>query len=238
MRIENLIPGIFLKRYKRFFVDVQLKDGTVVTAHTNNTGSMKSLLGPGNSVWLEHHDDPKRKLKYTLHLIEVAQHALVCVNTQLPNRLVFEAIQDQKIPEFQKYDLLKKEVKYGEQRSRIDIYLEQNQVPVFIEIKNVTLAEENLPRVAQFPDASTERGRKHLRELALEAEKGHRAVMLYLVNRTDCDSFRLADHIDLPYVQAYEEAVQQGLEVLVYQSDISIHNHGATLQIGKSLPFF
>ncbi len=231
------MSGTFLKRYKRFFVDVQLPDGTLVTAHTNNTGSMKSLLHPGNTVWLEHHDDPKRKLKYTLHLIQVADATLVCVNTQFPNHLVFEAIQNKKIPEFQKYDLLKKEVKYGEQRSRIDIYLEQDHIPVFIEIKNVTLVEENFPKVAQFPDASTERGRKHLQELALEAEKGNRAVMLYLVNRMDCDSFRLADHIDLPYVQAYEDAVKRGLEVLVYQSDISIHNHEVTIQIGKPLPF-
>lgn len=237
MRLTNLIQGRFVKRYKRFFVDVALAPGKIVTAHSNNTGTMASLLQPGNPVWLEPNDDPKRKLKYTLHLIQVPSGAYVCVNTQLPNQIIFEAIQNQKIADFQEYTLLKREVRFGRENSRVDIYLENQEGGTFIEIKNVTLVEDSLPHVAQFPDAVTERGRKHLHELSYEAKRGQRAVIFYLVNRNDCDAFKVAEHIDPIYAKTLRKVLKQGVEAQIYQTRIEIQNHEAIIELGTPLKF-
>ena len=133
MKLLNLIQGRFLKRYKRFFVDVELLNGKVVTAHCNNTGSMKSLLHVGCPVWVQSHDDPKRKLKYSLHLMQMPTGAHVCVNTLIPNQIVFEAIENDKLSAFRRADSLKKEVTFGQENSRVDLYLEQAGKPTFIE---------------------------------------------------------------------------------------------------------
>lgn len=231
MLLNNLIPGTFIKRYKRFFVDVKLQSGEIVTAHTNNTGSMASLLNPNCLVWLENSENPKRKLKYTLHLMQVPSGGYACVNTIIPNKLIYEAIEKRQIPAFENHQLLKREVPYGNKNSRIDIYLEQEKQPTFIEIKNVTLVEEALPTIAQFPDAPTERGRKHLNELAYEAQNGHRAVMFYLVNRTDCNGFKIAEHIDPEYARIFNDIIIKGVEIMVYQTTIEISGNAATLTI-------
>ncbi|MBF0279905.1 MAG: DNA/RNA nuclease SfsA [SAR324 cluster bacterium] len=235
MKLNKLVQGIFLKRYKRFFVDVQLANGEVVTAHSNNTGSMASLLHPGNPVWLEPNSNPRRKLKYTLHLLQVPSGARVCVNTIFPNQIVFDAIKAQQLPCFENCRGLKKEVRFGRENSRVDIYLENEGIPTFIEIKNVTLVEDFLPGVAQFPDARTERGRKHLQELSHEIKQGNRGIMLYLVNRTDCESFKIAEHIDPDYADSVKKARSAGVEFLVYQTKIQISQDQATIEIEKSL---
>lgn len=235
MKLNPLIPGYLVKRYKRFFVDVRLESGEIVTAHSNNTGSMRSLLDTDNRVWIEHVDDPKRKLKYTLHLIQLPTGALVSVNTQFPNRLVYEAIESGQLSEFPQYDLLKREVPYGAERSRIDVYLENNGQATYVEVKNVTLVEDTEPGVAQFPDATTTRGQKHLRELIIEVEKGNRSVMFYLISRADCTHFKAAEHIDPAYATLLEEAVQKGVEVLAY--GLQFHNlaKAPEIQLGPKI---
>ena len=235
MKLVDLVQGRYLKRYKRFFVDVELTSGKMVTAHCNNTGSMKSLLHSNNPVWLQFHDHPKRKLKYTLHLMRMPTGALVCVNTLFPNQIVFEAIKNQKLPAFRHAEFLKKEVRFGRENSRVDLYLEKAGKPTFIEIKNTTLAEDNLPGVAQFPDAVTERGRRHLNELSYEASKGHQAVILYLVNRTDCNSFRIAEHIDPLYAYALQKAAECGVEIQIHQTRIEISQDQAIIEIDRPL---
>lgn len=237
MQLNNLIQGRFIKRYKRFFVDVLLASGEVVTAHSNNTGSMRSLLEEGNVVWLEHVNNPKRKLQYTLHLIQLASGAVVSVNTLFPNKLVFEAIQSGQLNSFYPYDALKREVVYGSENSRIDIFLEQGRKKTFIEIKNVTLMEEALPQVAQFPDAATTRGQKHLRELIAERQKGNRAVMFYLIGRTDCTAFKTADHIDPAYATLVQEAVTQGVEVMPVGIHVEFMESVATLSLTSTVDF-
>lgn len=237
MKLTHLIQGRFVRRYKRFFVDVELAQGEVVTAHSNNTGTMASLLEPGNLVWLEPNDNPKRKLKYTLHFIQVPSGAWVCVNTQLPNQLVFEAIQNRQIPAFADFLLLKKEVKFGKENSRVDIYLENKEGATFIEIKNVTLVEETHPHVAQFPDAVTTRGSKHLKELCHETQNGHRAVMFYVINRNDCHTFQIAEHIDPVYATTLRQALDAGVEVHAYQTCITFQNQEALIELGSPLKF-
>lgn len=172
----------------------------------------------GATVWVSKALNPNRKLKYDWQVIELNK-ARVCINTATANNLVEEAIEDGCIPELSGYETLRREVKYGE-NSRIDILLESPDKPLcYVEVKNVTLART--PPLAEFPDSPTARGTKHLRELASMARDGHRAVMLYCVNRTDCESFTLARDIDPDYGQTFDAAIKDGLEVLAYACDIS-----------------
>lgn len=212
-----LLRATFQKRYKRFFVDAILADGTTVIAHCPNTGSMKGLLAEGNIVWLTHNPDPKRKLHYTTEIIEVAG-CPVGVNTGHPNLLVAEAIANGHISSLPADWQLRREQKYGE-NSRIDILLEgASGEKCFIEVKNVTLREGD---AAMFPDAVTERGTKHLHELAAQVRQGHRAVMFYLVQRADCQHFSPAAHIDPTYADALKAAMAEGLEVLAYVCEVT-----------------
>ncbi|NCC70996.1 DNA/RNA nuclease SfsA [bacterium] len=151
-------------------MECQLEDKSIVLAHIPNTGSMKSLLEEGNEVFLEKNNDEKRKLKYTCHFMRLKNGAFVCVNTHIPNILVYEAIINNKISIFSNFSNIKREFKYGEENSKIDIFLERNNKKIFIEIKNVTLMEDILPNIAQFPDARSGRGEKHLRELIKEID--------------------------------------------------------------------
>jgi sugar fermentation stimulation protein A len=214
----SLIEGKLIKRYKRFFVDAE-RNGEVLTAHCANTGSMSGLLDKGNPVWLTPVNDPKRKLKYSLQMIDVGS-SLVGVNTSLPNHLVADAITDGTIKELQGYSNLKKEVKYGvEGKSRIDILLSDDDKPdCYVEVKNVTLKEGN---AAAFPDAVTTRGAKHLDELLAEVKKGNRAVMVYLVQREDCDYFHPSDEKDPVYSAKLREVVKQGVEAYAYACKIN-----------------
>ncbi|MGL1901799.1 MAG: DNA/RNA nuclease SfsA [Fibrobacterales bacterium] len=217
MIIKGLIKGTLLKRYKRFFVDVALDTGETVVAHCPNTGSMKTLLDGTVIAYLLPNNDPKRKLKYTLYLLELSHGAIVCVNTQLPNYLVKEAIEDGVIPELNGYVAIKTEVKYGEENSRIDILLEYPEIKTYVEVKNVTYLHCNDGGVAKFPDSVTSRGLKHLHELEREVKKGNRGVMLYLVNRTDATSYSVAKEIDPAYADAAVKAQDVGVEFLPYK---------------------
>lgn len=242
MILENLIKGKFIKRYKRFFVDCELENGEIVVAHCANTGSMKSLLDKGNDVWLQINSNPNAKLKYKLQLMRAKTEAIVCVNTHLPNKIVFDAISNKDIPELTSFVEIKPEVKYGDENSKIDIWLKEKgefgvkSKETYIEVKNVTLCEDDLPNVAQFPDSVTDRGAKHLRELVKEVEKGNRAVMFYLINRTDGDSFKVAEHIDPKYKEAFDEAVSKGVEVLIYKTKFEFdENNNCEIKIDKKI---
>ncbi len=217
-----LLRGRLIQRYKRFLCDIELENGESVTAHCPNPGSMLSLAAPGFEVWLSPASNPKRKLKYTLELVH-AGNALVGVNTARPNGLVESAIESGKIPELSGYGNLRREVRYGE-KSRIDILLsDENLADCYVEVKSVTLRRnpEEEPGMAEFPDSVTARGTRHLGELIHMVEAGHRAVMLYLVQRGDCTRFQVANDIDPAYGEAFKAARAQGVEILCYACHIT-----------------
>ncbi len=213
---DPLIPGRLIKRYKRFMADVELDDGRVVTAHCANSGSMMAVKESGAEVWLSPARNPERKLRYTWELIRVG-NTLVGINTALPNKLVEEAITDGTISELGGYPSLRREVKYGK-NSRIDLLLEGNGLPTcYVEVKSVTLRRNSGKKgLAEFPDAVTSRGTKHLRELIEMAAAGARAVMVYLVQREDCGGFSIAADIDPEYAETLTEAMAKGVEALCY----------------------
>jgi len=222
------LEGRFVKRYKRFFADVELADGTLVTAHCPNTGSLKGCLVEGARAVLRDSQDDKRKLRYVFQAIEV-DGTLVNVDTALPNRVVHEAVVAGAIPELAGYDEARREVKYGA-NSRIDLLLskKRSKTLCYVEVKNTTLAEG---RLALFPDAVTERGRKHLGELANMVAAGHRAVQLFFVSRDDVRRFAPADDIDPAYGAALREAAEVGVEVLAYAARVTPD----TLDVGRRL---
>jgi sugar fermentation stimulation protein A len=212
-----LRPGRLVQRYKRFFADVVLDDGTEVTAHCPNPGAMLGLNTPGLRAWLSRSDDPKRKLAHTLELVE-ADGGLVGINTMHPNRIAAEALAEGLVPELAGYDEVRREVRYG-QASRVDFLLTgKDRPPCWLEIKNVHLRREG--RLAEFPDCVAARSLKHLHELAREAEAGARAVMLFVVQRMDCDEFDAAHDIDPAYARGLEAAAAHGVEILAYGCDI------------------
>ena len=220
---QPMVRGRLIRRYKRFLADVDLDDGTRVTASTPNTGSMLGLLDEGNPVWLSVSDDPKRKYPHRWELVEVngpAGAALVGLNTALPNRLAEEALAAGVIPELGGYGGLHREVKYGAENSRIDLLLSDGARPdAFIEVKNVTLSRN--PGVAEFPDAVTARGAKHLRELARIAADGGRAAMIYLAQRPDVEVFEVAADIDPAYMKEWLAAREAGVEMYALASAVS-----------------
>ncbi|MDD9911865.1 MAG: DNA/RNA nuclease SfsA [Alphaproteobacteria bacterium] len=214
---KPILKATFLKRYKRFFVDAQLPDGITVTAHCPNTGSMKGLLVEGADMYLTHHNDPKRKLQYTTEVI-FTPTSPVGINTSRPNKLVAEAITNGTIAELQGYETIKPEVKYGT-NSRIDLLLTApNKPDCYVEVKNTTMAEGH---TAMFPDAVTERGRKHLNELAEMVKQGHRAVMVFLTQRMDCTTFTPADNIDPAYGETLRHVLNAGVEAICYDCTIN-----------------
>lgn len=211
-----LIEGILIERYKRFFADVKLNDGQVVTAHCANSGSMLSVKEPGSRVWLSPSPNPKSKLAWRWEMIEV-DGAKVGINTMHPNKIVDEAIAEGLVSELKGYATRRREVKYGHENSRIDILLEEPGL-CYVEVKNVTLKRNGH---AQFPDAVTTRGAKHLRELSEMVKEGHRAAMVYLAQREDCKEFSIADDIDPDYAKELVKAIKAGVEVLCYRCKLS-----------------
>jgi sugar fermentation stimulation protein A len=216
-----LIPATLVKRYKRFLADVTLPTGETVTAHVANPGSMIGLAAPGSRVWLSKSDNPNRKLSHSWELIEVDLGAgleLVGVNTAHPNPLVGAALAAGTIAELAGYDKIRREVKYGK-NSRVDFLLEDaRRPPCYVEIKNVHLMRE--PRLAEFPDARTERGAKHLEELGNMVEAGARAVMLYLIQIGSAARFSLARDIDPKYGAAFDRARARGVEATAWKCRI------------------
>lgn len=211
-----LREAVLLKRYKRFLADVKFSDGEELTALCPNTGSMKSCSETGRPVMLSYHPDPGRKLPYTWQMIRM-EKSWVGINTQLPNGLVALAVKYGMIPELISYPNAKREVAVGN-GSRLDFMLEGPPGRCYMEVKNVTLAEDG---AALFPDAVTDRGRRHLEALSRLQREGNRTVMLFLVQRNDVDVFRPADHIDPAYGEALRRAVDAGVEVLAYQVRVS-----------------
>ncbi|MEH2072210.1 MAG: DNA/RNA nuclease SfsA [Nostoc sp.] len=221
-RYPLLYPGILLKRYKRFFVDVQLTSGEIVTAHCPNTGPMTGVSTPKSAVQLSKSDNPNRKLAYTLELIQVHDNepTWVGVNTVLPNRVVKLALAKYLFPELGDYNHIKTEVVYGlDNKSRVDFFLTGSveERPIYLEVKNTTFCDGKL---ALFPDTETTRGQKHLREL-MALLPLTRAVMLYFINRSDCTEFSPGDRTDPVYGKLLRQAIALGLEVLPCRFDIS-----------------
>ena len=213
---KTLISGEFIKRYKRFFVDIKIGN-SIITAHCPNTGSMMGLLKKGNKVWLSESNNPKRKLKYSLQIIE-DQKSKIGINTHLTNKIVFDALNKGSIKDFKNLDSIKKEVKFG-QNTRFDFLLTKKNKKTFVEVKNVTLSRKN--RIAEFPDAITIRGLKHIKELLNAKKKGFEAYLLFVIQRNDCNKFELAKDIDPEYCELLIKAVKKNLKILCYDCKLS-----------------
>jgi len=221
-----LLKGKLLRRYKRFFTDIELSDGRVVVAHTPNTGSMKQCAITGHRVLISESDNPKRKLKYTLELIRVGEH-WVDTHTQRTNRVVEEALRNNGIASLEDYRV-QPEYKIGE--SRIDFYLEKGEEKVLVEVKNVTLCCNET--TACFPDAVTTRGQKHLRELFAAKQQGYRAVIFFLVQRAEATEFSPADDIDPEYGRLLREVVASGVEAMAYKTIVTPEEN----RVGEQIP--
>lgn len=215
-----LIQGVLIQRYKRFLADVTLNDGQVITAHCPNPGAMTGCAESGWKVGLSYSADPKRKLPYTLEMVNNGQ-TWIGVNTHRANQLVAEALQEHKIPELSGYEQIRAEVKYGD-KSRIDFLLSTGTDKAkltYVEVKSVTLKQGE---TALFPDSVTARGKKHLEELIKIKQSGNRAVMLFVIQREDIKSFQVAAKIDPAYANALQAAKQAEVEVLIYQSQLNL----------------
>jgi len=213
---DRLLQGTFIKRYKRFFVDINYRD-KIITAHCPNTGSMMGLLKKGNKTWFSESNNPKRKLKYSLEIIEVEKN-LVGINTLLTNKLVFEALNLKKIKSLIKFDNIKTEVKFSND-TRFDFLISNSKEKCFLEVKNVTLLRNK--KIAEFPDAITSRGTKHLVELINAKKKGFQSCILYLIQRQDCKAFKIAEDIDINYKIAFDKAIKAGVKILCYDCKIN-----------------
>lgn len=224
---DKLVHGSLIRRYKRFLADIKLDDGSVVVAHCTNSGSMKSCLEDDAEVYLTSVNDPKRKTKFTWEMIKI-NGDWVGINTGNPNKLAFDAISNGTIPELIGYNNVKREVKYG--NSRFDVYAENETEKCFIEVKNVSMKSG---KNALFPDAVTTRGQKHLRTLMKVKSEGMRAVMLYIIQRSDVEIFAPAVEIDPEYAKLLKKAVEAGVEVIPMQAKVTPEK----IELTKKLPF-
>jgi sugar fermentation stimulation protein A len=226
---QPLFEGRLVRRYKRFLADVELNDGTLVTAHTPNTGSMQQCAVPGQNVLLSKSDNPKRKHAWSWELVQV-NNSWVDINTHRANRVVEEALCGNVIPEFQDF-AVRSEFPFA--NSRIDFMLEGPREKVLLEVKNVTLCCK--PGVACFPDAVTTRGQKHLRDLAVARQDGWRAVIFFLVQRSEAEAFMPAEEIDVEYARLLREVVASGVEAMAYRTIVSSQDNLVGKQIAVQL---
>ena len=222
----KVIRGRLIRRYKRFLADIELYDGTVVTAHCTNSGSMKSCIEEGAPVYISPVSNPNRKTKYTWEMIYI-NNGWVGINTSNPNLLAYEAIKSGSIDKLKGYTTVKREVKFGD--SRFDIFAENNTDKCFVEVKNVTYKEG---KYALFPDAVTTRGKKHLKTLIEVKKQGIRAVMLYIIQRTDVEVFAPAGEIDPEYTKALKTASEQGVDIIALVAKVTPES----IKIVKELP--
>jgi len=212
MNFENpLISGVFVKRYKRFFADVKI-NGKIITAHCANSGSMMGLLNKNSKVWLTESNNKKRKLKYTLQIIE-DNGSKVGVNTHFTNKIVKHALEKNLIKDFSGRVKIKSEQVFGE-NTRFDFYLEDGKSKLFLEVKNVTLKRKS--KIAEFPDSVTARGTKHLNELINATKKGFKSYLLFVIQREDCDRFEIAKDIDTVYSKTLIKAIKHNVKILCY----------------------
>ncbi len=225
---EKLIAGKLIKRYKRFLADVELKNGEVVTAHCTNSGSMKTCLEEGAPVMLSPVNDPKRKTKFTWEMIFI-NNGWIGINTAVPNILAYEALKNGTIDKLSGYTLVKREVKFND--SRFDIFASNAEESCFVEVKNVTMKHGEY---ALFPDAVTSRGLKHLNTLLQVKQAGMRAVMLYVIQRSDVSKFAPAKHIDPDYAAALKTVFEKGVEIIPVQAKVSPQG----VEIVKELPYY
>lgn len=215
---NTLVPATLIKRYKRFLFDAELESGELITGSCPNTGSMLGLTDPGSRIWLSLHDSPTRKYKHALELVE-ADGTTVGINTGLPNRIVEEAISAGLVEPLNGYAEMKREQKYG-RNSRIDILLQDpERPPAYVEVKNVHFMRTG--GLAEFPDSPTSRGAKHLDELGDMVEAGNRAVMVYLVQRADCERLKICRDLDSNYGKAFDRAIARGVEALAMRCHIT-----------------
>ena len=227
MNFENkLISGLFKKRYKRFFVDVKINNQTI-TAHCPNTGSMYGLLKEGNRVWVSKSNNPKRKLKYTLEVIE-DNKSKVGINTHFANKIVLHGLQNKLFKEFKDISDIKPDTKFGN-NTRFDFLISNKKNKTFIEVKNVTLSRKK--GLAEFPDAVTTRGLKHINELVNAGKKNYKIFILYLIQRNDCETFTIAKDIDPNYALALSKAVKNNLNILCYDCKFSLKGIKVNKQI-------
>ena len=224
-----LVPATLIRRYKRFLADIRLEDGREVTAHCANPGSMMGLAEPGTRIWVEPNDDPKKKLKFGWRLVE-QDGQFTCVDTSVANRALKEALLAGDIPAFADYPDILPEQKYGE-KSRVDfLLLAPGRPDFYVEVKSVTLSRQ--PGLAEFPDSRTARGARHMEDLAAMARAGHRAMVLFLVQRTDAARVSLAADIDPAYAASVTAAREAGVEVMALSSRITTD----AVAIGPALP--
>ena len=217
MKFKNkLLQGTLIKRYKRFFVDIKYQNKKVI-AHCPNSGSMMGLLTEGNKVWFSKADNPNRKLKYTLEILG-ANKNMIGVNTHLTNKIVLEALENKKIKDLIKFNDIKSEVKFSD-NTRFDFLISNKKEKCFLEVKNVTLVRKKA--IAEFPDSITSRGSKHLKELINAKRKGYASYILYLIQRDDCKSFKVASDIDEVYKNNFDKALKNGVKMLCYDCKLS-----------------
>lgn len=224
MNFPHLSHGILLRRYKRFLADIQLPDGKQITLHCPNTGAMTGCANTGDTVWFSTSSNPKRKYAHTWELTQTQAGHFICVNTLRANQLVQEALEHQWIKELSTYTEILPEQKYGTENSRVDFLLKSDRLQdCFVEVKSTTLLTEN--GVGMFPDAKTERGQKHLRELTLIAEQGSQAVIFFAILHTGIERFEVAKQIDPKYAQLFEIAKSQNVQALAYKMEILIEKN-------------
>lgn len=233
MQFPPLSCGILIKRYKRFLADILLPNGEQMTLHCPNTGAMTGCANTGDTVWFSTSNNPKRKYAHTWELTQTQAGDFICVNTQRANQIVQEALEKQWIKELTNYQIILPEQKYGTENSRIDFLLQAKDQPnCFMEVKSTTLLMEN--GLGMFPDAKTERGQKHLRELITIAESGQQAVIFFAILHTGIQHFAVAQKIDPHYAELFEQAKKSGVKVLAYTSQIELSQ---AKPIGMNLQF-
>lgn len=229
----DLNHATLIKRYKRFLADITLDDGSTTTIHCANTGAMTGCAEPGDSIYYSTSNNPKRKYPFSWELTFTQQEHWICVNTIRANQLAEQALLNHDIAELTDFHSLQREVKYGEENSKIDFLLtDKNDQPIYIEVKSVTLLEGEQ---GYFPDAKTVRGQKHLRELMHIAEQGQRAVLLFAVLHSGIQSVKAAQHIDPVYAQLLAEAKNKGVEIIAYQAQFNLDESIADIKLTRPL---